>query len=34
MSADIVSAKAMPVPEISRGEQKVISNVTISYEIK
>jgi uncharacterized protein YggE len=34
MSADVVSLKASVAPEIPKGEQKITSNVTISYEIK
>jgi uncharacterized protein YggE len=34
MSADVVSLKAAVAPEIPKGEQKITSNVTISYEIK
>ena len=33
--ADMMSAKVVNVaPEISTGEQKITSNVTITYEIK
>jgi hypothetical protein len=36
MSSDVINVKAMsaPVPQVPTGEQKVISNVTITYEIK
>jgi hypothetical protein len=34
MNASTDSAKAAPVPDISTGQQKVTSNVTITYEIQ
>lgn len=34
ISADIASFKAAVAPEIPKGEQKITSNVTISYEIR
>jgi len=34
MNASVGAAKAAPVPDISTGQQKVTSNVTITYEIQ
>lgn len=31
---DVMSAKAAPAPEIPTGENKIVSNVTITYEIR